>query len=171
MTSVLHTELGNLIGINSWPCSRRMRLMMLLTLIILKTTSWVAHWAGQVDWYNVFDQSQDVANIDVIEDNLLSCLFLTLGDIGGQALPCWDLSAPDFIQETIVVIIIDMIILIFEDLHLLVLLFSHCCFGSTKGIERHLETLLQGFLSISIAKRLRSSSVMVLRDKGGNDKW
>ena len=62
------------------------------------------------------DEADDVVNIDNIEGNLLSCFFLTLGDIGGQALPCWDLSAPDFIQETIVVIIdkiIDNIILIF----------------------------------------------------------
>ena len=62
------------------------------------------------------DEADDVVNIDNIEDHLLSCLFFTLGDIGGQALPCWDLSAPDFIQETIVVIndkIIDMIVLIF----------------------------------------------------------
>ena len=45
------------------------------------------------------DEADDVVNIDNIEDHLLSCLFLTLGDIGGQALPCWDLSAPDYIQE------------------------------------------------------------------------
>ena len=112
--------------------------------------------------------NDDVVNIDNVEDDLLSCLFLTLCDIGGQALPCWDLSAPDYIQETIFVIIdkiIDRIILIFEDLHLLVLLFSHCCFGSTKGIERHLETLLERFLSISIAKWLQGKSVMILGDK------
>ena len=62
------------------------------------------------------DEADDVVNIDNIEDHLLSCLFFTLGDIGGQALPCWDLSAPDYIQETIVVIIdkiIDMIVLIY----------------------------------------------------------
>ena len=80
------------------------------------------------------DEADDVVNIDNIEDHLLSCLFFTLGDIGGQTLPSRNLAAPFvnfiiffinmveiFSLLTHVIIIIAIIITIFP--HLLMVLF------------------------------------------------